>query len=236
VYARAGRLARWVGRRLRPIGVFALRLLGALEKRTRGTIAWATRTSTRASAVLTPFRAVASVVVASSLCLLAAQFVDYRGVEVGQPGYAGLGGIAQAPVVGLETPIDAHSFALVPIALLGAGLGLWALLAGRPRLGRIVIGLGAIAVAVVLIVDLPAGLDLSGQANRFSGATAVLVDGFYAQLAAAAGMMLGGALLLFSPAAKKKRAINNRRRARKPRLAKPDEGLQRPPATMRGRA
>ena len=47
---------------------------------------------------------------------------------------------------------------------------------------------------------MPAGLDLSGQASRFAGATAVLTDGFYAQLAAAAGMMLGGLLLLLAPA------------------------------------
>ena len=41
--------------------------------------------------------------------------------------------------------------------------------------------------AVVLLVDRPAGLDASAQVARFSGATAVLTEGFYAQLAAAGG-------------------------------------------------
>ncbi|HEY5976212.1 MAG TPA: hypothetical protein VIT85_00005, partial [Solirubrobacterales bacterium] len=177
---------RWVGRRLRPIGILLFRLLGRAERRTRRTLAWASRAATRASGALTPERGVACLIVAASLCLLVAQFVDYRGIEVGQPGYAQLGGsIAEAPTVGLETPTDAHSYALVPVALLGAGLGLFVFARGRRRLGRIVFALGALTLAVVLIVDMPAGLDLSGQASRFAGATAVLTDGFYAQLAAA---------------------------------------------------
>ena len=35
----------------------------------------------------------------------------------------------------------------------------------------------------ILLVDLPAGLDAGAQASRFAGATAVLDDGFYAELA-----------------------------------------------------
>jgi hypothetical protein len=232
LYARAGRLARWAGRRLRPLAVLVLRALGLLDRLSHRTAAQAARLATRASAVITPRRAACGVVVASAACLIAAQFVDYRGVEVGQPGYAGLPGVATAPEVGLETPIDAHSFVLIPIALAAAALGALAARRGRAGLGRAIFVLGALCVAVVLLVDMPAGLDAGGFAARFSGADAVLAEGFYAQLAAAGGMMLGGLLLALSPWARK--AIPARRQ-RRPRT-KPGNGLQRPAATMRGRA
>ncbi len=159
VYAGAGRLARWAGRRLRPLGVLALRLLGLAERRARRAAAWAVRTSTRAGAVITPERAICGVIVASAACLLASQFVDYRGVEVGGPGYAGLPEAARAPTVGVETPVDAHSYLLVPVALLAGGLGVAAARSQRRRLGRGVFVLGLLTVAVVLLVDRPAGLD-----------------------------------------------------------------------------
>ena len=199
VYARAGRLARWTGRRLRPLGVLVLRLLGFAERRARAAVGLAARAATRASAVLTPERGICLVIFASAVCLLVAQFVDYRGVEVGGPGYAGLP--ASAPTVGLETPRDAHSYALVPVALLAAGLALVVARGGRRKLGRAVFVLGAISVAVVLLVDMPAGLDAGDQNAQFAGATAVLTDGFYAQLASAGGMMLGGLLLVLAPSA-----------------------------------
>ena len=53
-------------------------------------------------------------IAAAAACLLVSQFVDYRGVEVGRPGYAGLPEVAKAPTVGVETPVDAHSYVLVP--------------------------------------------------------------------------------------------------------------------------
>jgi hypothetical protein len=232
LYTRAGRLARWAGRRLRPLAVFVLRALGLLDRLSRRTGAQAARLATRASAVITPQRATCGVIVASAACLIAAQFVDYRGVEVGEPGYAGLPGVATAPEVGLETPIDAHSFVLIPVALLAAALGVLAARRGRAGLGRAVFVLGALCVGVVLLVDMPAGLDAGALSGRFSGADAVLSEGFYAQLAAAGGMMLGGLLLALAPWARKASPARRRRRPR----TQPDAGLQRPAATMRGRA
>jgi hypothetical protein len=191
----------WVGRRLRPVGVVAFRLLGFAERRARGAAAWAVRASTRASAVLTPERALSCVIVASAACLLVSQFVDYRAVQVGQPGYAGLPSAAGAPTVAAETPIDAHSYALVAVALLAGGLGVAAARTGRRGLGRIVFLLGLIAAGVVLLVDRPAGLDLGSETSLFAGAVAVLEEGFYAELASAAGLMLGGGLLVIAPRA-----------------------------------
>jgi hypothetical protein len=201
VYTRAGRLLRWTGRRLRPIGAIAFRALGFAERRVRALLARAARAATAASRVLTPERGICAVIVASAACLLASQFVDYRGVQVGSPGYAGLPEAAQAPAVARETPVDAHSYLLVALALAAAAVALAVVRNRRSRLGRVVFLLGLASAAVVLLVDRPAGLDVGEQAAIFSGATAVLEDGFYAQLAAAAGMMLGGALLVLAPRA-----------------------------------
>jgi hypothetical protein len=203
--ARAGRRARSVagrlGRRLRPVGAFFFRALALLERRLLAAAAGIQRVATRASAVLTPQRAICLTILASAGFLIAAQFIDYRAVEIGQAGYAGLPA-ATPPTVGAETAGEAHSYLLIPVALLAAALAFAVLRNGRRRgLGRIVFVLGLLSLAVVLLVDLPAGLDTGAQASRFSGAKAVLYDSFYAQIAAAAGLMLGGALLVLAPKA-----------------------------------
>ena len=197
---RVVRSVRWTGRRLRPIGVLLFRGLSIVEKRLLRARDLAIRVTTRASSVLTPERAICAVIVAVAACLAASQFVDYRSVEVGGPGYAGLPA-ASPPAVGAETAGQAHSYLLIPVAALAALLAAVAAIGGRSRLGRVVFALGLLSLAVVLLVDLPAGLDASTQASRFSGATAVLEDGFYAELAAGAGLMLGGLLLAAAPKA-----------------------------------
>jgi hypothetical protein len=184
------------------VGVWALRVLSALEKRLLRGRDLSVRAATRASAVLTPERATCLTIVAAAACLIAAQFVDYRAVQIGQPGYAaGLPG-ASAPTVAAETAGQAHAYLLIPVALLAAVLALVVLRNGKRRgLGRVVFTLGLLALAVVLTVDLPAGLDAGAQASKFSGATAILLDGFYAQIASATGLMLGGLLLVAAPKA-----------------------------------
>jgi hypothetical protein len=201
--SRARRSARAVGRRLgrrlRPAGVLLFRLLSRLERGLLRSAAWAQRVATRAGATLTPQRAICLTILASAAFLIVAQFVEYRAVEVGQAGYAGLQAAAP-PTVDAKTAGEAHAYLLVPVALLAAALALAVLRNERRRgLGRIVFVLGLLSLAVVLLVDLPAGLDAGAQASRFSDAKAVLHDGFFAQIAAAAGLMLGGALLVAAP-------------------------------------
>jgi hypothetical protein len=102
----------------------------------------------------------------------------------------------------VQTAGHAHAYLLAPVALLAAALALAALRNERRRgLGRIVFALGALSLAVALLVDLPAGRDVGAEAARFSGARAVLYDGFYAEVAAAAGLLLGGALMVLAPKA-----------------------------------
>jgi hypothetical protein len=198
VAAVAKRWARWVGRRLRPVGVLLLRAFSVLERRLLRARDLAIRIATRASAVLTPERAICGVIFAAGACLIVSQFVDYSAVEVGQPGYAGLPA-ASPPLIDGEAAGAAHAYLLVPVGAIAAALALLAVWTGRNRLGRVVFALGLVSLAVVLLVDRPAGLDAGAQTSRFSGATAVLQSGFYAELAAASGLMLGGLLLILSP-------------------------------------
>ncbi|HEY5052718.1 MAG TPA: hypothetical protein VII45_04840, partial [Solirubrobacterales bacterium] len=212
------RLGGGLGRRLRPLGARAFRAMAATEAWLRKAGGWSARTATRASAILTPERAIGAVVVAAAACLIVSQFADYRGVQIGQPGYEGLPSVADAPTVAVRTAGSAHSYLLVPLAIVAACL---AVLATRPRrrgLGRVVFCLGLLAIAVVLSVDLPAGLDAGSQTAQFAGATAVLDNGFYAELAASAVIALGGLLLVLNPAGPRKprlgRTQGGRRRAR----------------------
>jgi hypothetical protein len=235
----AVRLVKALGNRLRPVGVLALRVFGRGERLLRRASALSIQAATRASAVLTPQRAVCGVIAASALSLIVAQFVDFRSVEIGQPGYAGL--VAAAPpTVAAKTPVDVHSYALIPIALLAAAAGAMALSPKRRGLGRLVVALGLLSIAVILLVDLPAGLDEGTQASRFSGATAVLENGFYAQLAAAAGLVLGGLLYYARPCRIRinlsGRAASARRRRRRPQASSRDRVARRPSPRRSGAA
>lgn len=216
---RAGRKGRAVAetaaRRARPAGVFLLRRLSWLEKRLLRGRDLAARAATRASAVLTPQRAVCLAILAAAACLGASQFAEYRAVEVGQPGYAGLPGGASAPTVGEEDAGAAHAYLLLPVAVLAGLLALVVLRNGARRgLGRVVFALGALALAVALLVDLPAGLDAGAEEARFAGATAVLENGFYAEVASAVGLMITGLIL----------AGRHRYRLRKPSMARTQGG------------
>ncbi len=235
----SARLAKGLAQRLRPLAVLVLRGFSRGERLLRRVSTAATRAATRASAVLTPQRAVWAVTLAAAICLVASQFVTYRSVEIGQPGYAGLAA-ATPPTVGGKTPTDAHSYLLIAIALLAAVLATLALRPQRRGLARIVIALGALSIAVILLVDLPAGLDEGAQASRFAGATAVLDNGFYAQLAAAAGLVLGGLLYYARPCRIRinlsGRAASARRRRRRPRASSQDRVARRPLPRRSGEA
>jgi hypothetical protein len=190
------------------------------------------------------------VILAAAACLAVSQFVHYRGVEVGRPGYAGLPEVARAPAVDRQTPIDAHSFALLAVALLAGAAALLAARRRRARLGRAIFLLGLLSAAVVLLVDRPAGLDVGEQVAFFSGAEAVLEEGFYAQLASAAGLMLGGALLVVAPKAAARyharpcrtrtnlyaRAASALRRRRRRRASSRPRGARRPSRRRSGAA
>lgn len=189
----------WVWPRLRPLLALFFRGVAAIERVVRWLCSLLVRLAGAASRVITPARAAAVVMIAAGACLVVSQFIDYRAVEIGQPGYAGLPQVAHAPTVEARSAGAAHAYLLVPIGVAAVALGLLALLRERHRLGLLVAALGLLSIAVILLVDLPAGLDEGSQASRFAGTTAVLEDGFFAELAAAGGMVLGGLLYYARP-------------------------------------
>lgn len=195
VCAGAGKAA---AKRLRPVGVVGLHAFSRGEQLLRRLTAASIRGAMRASAVLTPARAICLVILVAAICLAISQFVTYSDVEIGQPAYAGLPAAA-APTVGGEPAGQAHSYVLVPLALLAALVALAGMRTERRGLGRIVFVIGLISIATILLVDLPAGRDAGAFASRFSGANAVLRGGFYAELAAAAGLLIGGLLYYARP-------------------------------------
>src|SRR4051794_7388786 len=137
-----GRTARWAGPRLRPVGARVFGTIAAAERWARRGGAGAARGATRVSAVVTPRRAIGGVVVAAGACLVASQFLDYRAVEIGQPGYAGLPSVARPPTVDVRTAGQAHSYLLVPLGTLAALLGALAVGRDRRRIGLLVAALG----------------------------------------------------------------------------------------------
>jgi hypothetical protein len=190
----------WAEPRLRPAAALFFRGLAGGERTLRRGCGLGVRAATAASRVVTPQRAVAAVIVAAGVCLIASQFIDYRGVEIGQPGYADLpGSIAQAPTVQVRTAGQAHAYLLVPIGLLAIVIGALAGGGRRRRLGLGAAALGLLSLAVILLVDLPNGLDAGAETSRFAGASAALQDGFYAELSAAAALVVAGLLYYARP-------------------------------------
>jgi len=200
------RLARWLRRgwawawpRLRPLLALFFKALGTGERWIRRGCAILVQGATALSRLVSPARAAAFVLIAAGALLVASQFIDYRAVEIGQPGYAGLPQVAQVPTAGARTAGAAHLYLLVPVGVAAMALGALALRRERKRLGLLVTALGLLSLAVILLVDLPHGLDEGKQTSFFSGASAVLEDGFYAELAAAGMMVLAGLLYYARP-------------------------------------
>lgn len=190
----------WRG--LRPLLRWFFLALAFAEAALRNVGRLAARAATAAAGVLTPRRAIGLVVAAAGGLLVVSQFLDYHGVQVGGPGYAGLPDVAKPPTVDLQTAGHAHSYVLVPVGAIVVALGLAMIFRGG-RTGRLAalgsIACGAASLAVILLIDLPHGLDVGAQSSRFAGASAVLEKGFAAELAAAGGVVLGGVLYYARP-------------------------------------
>lgn len=223
--AAASATLAWLGARLRPAAAAFFRGLALTDAGLRRACGAAARAATAASEVVTPRRAAAAAIVAAGLLLVASQFVEYRAVQIGGGAYADLPAVAAPPTVAARTAGAAHAYLLVPVGLLAALLGLAAARRRRPRLGLAVAALGLASLALILLVDRPDGLALGAQASRFSGASAVLEDGFYAELAAAAGLLCCGLVYYARPCliriSSSGRAASARRRRPRRRASSP---------------
>lgn len=192
------------GRRaLRPLLRHLFLALAAAETALRALGRGAARVATAAATVLTPRRGVGIAIAAAGALLVVSQFLTYRAVQIGEQVELP-GGIKSAPppTVDPQSAGSAHSYVLVAVGAIVVALGIAVILRGG-RVGRLAalgaILAGAASLAVILLVDLPHGLDVGAQASRFAGASAVLEKGFAAELAAAGGVVLGGVLYYARP-------------------------------------
>jgi hypothetical protein len=207
VFAPLGRFAAWIAPRITGALLFVIKLFAALialiaELGAVGGRWLAEHIRELVSAVahwtrrhVTPLSTVAFVGLAAAIGLGVSQFFDYHGVAVDAPNYAGeVGATAPAPVVGTETAGSAHLWVLIPIAVAAVVLIIGAY-RGDTRLAGAVAICGLLGLAVSLAIDLPQGLDAGRPGLAFSGADAVLLQGFWAQVSSSAVLVLCGGLL-----------------------------------------
>jgi hypothetical protein len=168
---------------------------------------------------VTPLRTVAFVGAAAAVALAVSQFFDYHGVAVDAPDYAGeIGAVAPVPITGTESAGSAHLWILLPVA--AAALVLVALASrGRPRAAAGVAICGLLGIAVAIAIDLPQGLQVGRPGLAFTGTDAVLLQGFWAEIASSAVLLLcGGLLAVYSrgvtPEERRRRGTSARRRRR----------------------
>jgi hypothetical protein len=196
---------------LRPVGEIVTealrRLLGALGTglvRLAGVIAALLAATGRlvlaADRVITPRRAFTLVAAVAAALLVVSQFMDFRAIEIGQPGYVDVRDVTAAPQTDVKSPVDTHSYVLVLAGIIGfVAAALTAVSPRRVLPGALVLA-GAATLAVGLAVDLPAGLDAEDAELSYAGVKAVLLDGFWLELAAGAVLLVSGAALALQPA------------------------------------
>lgn len=169
------------GRRSTPLGGFGKQSAAALAA---------------ASRAITPVRGLLIAAVGCAALLGLSQFADYRGVAVGVEGYDDvISSVAPAPEVGRAELGTAHSYLMVPAALLAIAILAAAVASGRWRMCRLAALIGGAAVLVSFVVDRPAGLDEGELAQTFADAEAQLLGGFWMQVFAGIGLAATSLLL-----------------------------------------
>ena len=172
-----------------------------------------------AQRVVTPGRAVVLVALVTAVALAGSQWADLRGITIGTNNYIGLEEIAPPPQVETQTVGNAHAWLGLPLAIL-AVLIVVGSARGRPKLARLLVGVGAAVLAISLFVDRPKGLDKGDLDIQYESVTATLLTGFWAQLVSGVVLILLAPLLIrtLSPAS----ATASRRSGPKPaRFRKP---------------
>jgi hypothetical protein len=176
------------------VGRLELRIGRLVSTPLRGVLRAGRAAITVGERVVTPTRTVGAVVLAAAVLLGVSQFVDYRGVGIGVPLYEDVEAVAPPPQTDREPAGSAHSYVLLPVAILAIAALAFAL-RGRWRLGRAISVLGLVGIAVSLLIDVPKGLDEGLAARNFEGTEATLLDGFWVQLASASVLVVTGLLL-----------------------------------------
>lgn len=147
------------------------------------------------SRLLSPARVIAAVAIGCAVLLALSQFADYRGVAVGGDNYAGVETVAPAPEVDRAETGSAHSYLMVPAAVIAIVALLLAARSRRWQLCRIAGLIGVAAIVVAIVVDRPIGLDEGELAEQFAGVEAKLLGGFWMQIFAGVGLTVTSLLL-----------------------------------------
>lgn len=164
--------------------------------------------------VLTPVRAAALICLLGGLALAASQFIDYRATEIGRPEYVGVLDLTSAPRVDVLTPLQTHSVLVLVLAVVGVVGTLTTLITGRRRPAALVALAGLVSVIVSVAVDLPRGLELGEAEIAYADAVAVLLRGFWLQLASGVILAVGGLVLWTAGSAPVPAAVRGDRVAR----------------------
>lgn len=175
-----------------------------------------------ADRVLTPHRALLVVAAAAAILLVIAQFKGLGAIEIGQPGYAGIEDLARAPTIDHTTPAGVHTRIMVPVAVTALlaviVIALGSLRSQARRFSRwrrlasmVLITVGLLSLVVTLLIDLPRAMDTTDAELAYAEVSAVLLSGFWLELASGAALAITGFALLFEPSTNRVR-----RRQREP--------------------
>ena len=161
--------------------------------------------------VVTTRRGLIVVALAAGTLLIVSQFLDFKAIEIGQPGYADVNEITRAPRQEAQTPLDHHSLVLVLAGAIAVLTAIAAALTRRRVTGLVLVVAGGLALGVALLVDLPAALDTADAELAFAGVKGVILSGFWLEVGAGAVLVVSGlGLVLDAPAPKRVRSRQRR--------------------------
>ena len=163
---------------------------------------------------VTPRRAFTVVALVAAGLLIASQFMDFRAIEIGQPGYVQVQDVTSAPRTEVKSPIDTHSLVLVICGALAFAAAALSVFSRRRILAGGLVFAGGLTLAVALAIDLPVGLDIENAELSYAGVKAVLLGGFWLELAAGGVLLISGLALAVPPPGKRAVAETRRRPAR----------------------
>ncbi len=142
--------------------------------------------------------------VLAALLLLVAEFLTLREIVA----------VTVVPPGGRTTGGSHHGYALAVIAIASLPMSYGATVGGSRPAALAVTALGAVALAIVLIIDFPS-LDEAGLIGRtYDLAKAHPGPGFWVELAGALGLLAGGVLVLRGQIAQSRERDTARRRRR----------------------
>jgi hypothetical protein len=147
------------------------------------------------------------VLLLAAVALVVAEFLTFREIKA----------VTVVPQGGTTTGGSHHGYALALLGLVAMPMAVGAALGGSRPAAAALTGLGGVALAIVLAIDLPS-LDDTGLIGRtYDLAEARPAAGFWIQLVAAAVLLVGGLLQLRrnSVTAARRSKTRDRERARR---------------------